>query len=178
MSGRWMPIASALLLTVSAGIVVIALTRWNAAANQLDRARAELATVQQQAAEIRTLRAALEADRVATTGRRADALAEIADTLAAAGLPDTAMRSLDEQSDTEVGDAGLRRQTLRLALTSTTPGELGRFLARLQADRPHWVVTRTELTRPRRGDGNRYDAGLTLARTYDATPSTQGDSRP
>jgi type II secretory pathway component PulM len=178
MSGRAAIMASLALLIASACILGVAFARWHSASDNLDRAKAELVSVQQQATEIRSLQATLDTQRIATTGSRADALAEIADTLAAAGLPESAMRSLDEQSDAEVGDAGQRRQTLRLAITTITPGELGRFLARLEADHPEWGVTRVELTRPRRGDGNRYDAGLTLSRTYDASARSQGDSRP
>lgn len=178
MNGRATITASLALLIASACLLGIALARWHSASDDLHRAKSELVSVQQQAREIRSLHATLDTKRIATAASRADALAEIADTLAAAGLPDSAMRSLDEQSDTEVGDAGLRRQTLRLALTTITPGELGRFLARLAVDHPAWGVTRIELTRPRRGDGNRYDAGLTLSRTYDASARPQGDSRP
>jgi hypothetical protein len=170
--------ASVALLIVSACVLGVALARWHSASGDLDRAKADLVSVQQQAIEIQSLQATLDTQRIATTGSRADALAEIVDTLAAAGLPDSAMRSLDEQSDTDIGDAGLRRQTLRLVLTTITPGELGRFLARLEADHPEWGLTRVELTRPRRGSGNRYDAGLTLSRTYDAAERSQGDSRP
>ncbi|MFI4915079.1 MAG: hypothetical protein ACIAS6_01055 [Phycisphaerales bacterium JB060] len=178
MNGRAIVMMGLVLLMASLGVVGIALARWHAAAESLDRATAELVAVQQQVAEIQSLRSVLDTRRIATAGGRADVLAQVADTLAAAGLPDGAMRSLQEQSDTEVGDAGLRRQTLRLALTTITPGELGRFLAHLEADHPEWLVSRIELTRPRRGDGNRYDAGLTLSRTYDASVRPQGDSRP
>lgn len=178
MNGRATITASLVLLIASACLLGIALARWHSASDDLQRAKAELVSVQQQAQEVLSLHATLDTKRIATTASRADALAEIADTLAAAGLPDSAMRSLDEQSDTEVGDAGLRRQTLRLVLTAITPGELGRFLARLEADHPAWGVTRIELTRPRRGDGNQYDAELTLSRTYDASARPQGDSRP
>lgn len=178
MSGRSLIMTGLALLLASMCVLGFALTRWHAASNDLDRATVELVAVQQQATEIKSLRLTLDTQRIATTGSRADALAEIADTLAAAGLPNSAMRSLDEQSDTEVGDAGLRRQTLRLALTTITPGDLGRFLARLEADHPAWGMTRIELTRPRRGEGNRYDAGLTLSRTYDASARPQGDPQP
>ena len=178
MNGRALITTSLALLIASACVLGVTLARWHSASNDLLRAKAELVSVQQQAVEIRSLYATLNIKRIATTASRADALAEIADTLAAAGLPDSAMRSLDEQSDTEVGDAVLRRQTLRLALTTITPGDLGRFLARLEADHPAWGVTRIELTRPRRGDGNQYDAVLTLSRTYDASARPQGESRP
>lgn len=178
MNGRALMLIGLAALVASVTILAISFARWRSATDTFDQANAELVAVQQQIAEIRSLQASLHTQRIATTGSRADALAEIADTLAAAGLPDSAMRSLDEQSDADVGEAGLRRQTLRLALTSITPGELGRFLARLEADHPEWLVARVELTRPRRGDGNRYDAGLTLSRTYDASERSQGDSRP
>ncbi|NRA57225.1 MAG: hypothetical protein HRU13_03795, partial [Phycisphaerales bacterium] len=138
-------------------------TRWRAVSQERERAVAELASVRQQATEIGRLRRTLGTQRVATAGSRADALAEIADTLAAAGLPDGAMRSLDEQGEAEVGETDLRRQTLRLALAALTPSELGRFFARLGVDRPQWIVIRIELNRPRREDGNRYDAQLILA---------------
>lgn len=178
MNGRALIVASLALLIASACVFGVALARWHSASHDLHRAKVELVSVQQQAQEVRSLHATLDTKRIATTASRADALAEIADTLATAGLPDSAMRSLDEQSDTEVGDAGLRRQTLRLALTTITPSDLGRFLARLEADHPAWGVPRIELTRPRRGEGNRYDAGLTLSRTYDASARPQGESRP
>lgn len=177
MNGRALMLIGLAALVASVTVLTIAFIRWRSAASTFDRANAELVAVQQQVAEIRAIQTSLDTQRIATTGSRADALAQVADTIAAAGLPDSAMRSLDEQSDAEVGEAGLRRQTLRLALTSITPGELGRFLAQLEADHPEWGVTRVELTRPRRGDGNLYDAGLTLSRTYDASSRPQGDSR-
>ncbi|MFI4883194.1 MAG: hypothetical protein ACIAQU_11480 [Phycisphaerales bacterium JB064] len=178
MNGRALVLIGLAALVASVTVLAISFARWRSAADTFDRANAEFVAVQQQVAEIRSIQTSLDTQRIATTASRANALAEIADTIAAAGLPDSAMRSLDEQSDTEVGDAGLRRQTLRLALTTITPGELGRFLARLEADHPEWGVTRIELTRPRRADGNRYDAGLTLSRMYDASARPQGDTRP
>lgn len=178
MSGRPLMLIGLAVLVASVTVLAISFARWRSAAGTFDRANAELVAVQQQIAEIRSIRTRLDTQRIATTGSRADALAQVADTIAAAGLPDSAMRSLDEQSDTEVSDAGLRRQTLRLDLTSITPGELGRFLAQLELDHPEWGIHRVELTRPRRGDGNRYDAGLTLARTYDASVRSQGGPRP
>lgn len=178
MNGRALVLIGLAILVASVTVLAISFARWRSAADTFDRANAELVAIQQQVAEIRSIQTSLDTQRIATTGSRADALAQVSYTLAAAGLPDSAMRSLDEQSDAEVGHPGLRRQTLRLALTTITPGELGRFLARLEADHPEWGVTRVELTRPRRGDGNRYDAGLTLSRTYDASARSQGDSRP
>jgi len=166
------------LLIASTCVLGVTFARWRSASNDLERANAEFVSVQQQTLEVRSLQTNLDTKRIATTASRADALAKISDALTSAGLRDSAMRSLDEQSDTEVGDAGLRRQTLRLLLTMITPGELGRFLARLETDHPEWGVTRIELTRPRRDDGNRYDVGLALSRTYDATGHPQGDALP
>lgn len=178
MNGRTIVVIGLVFLVTTASVLGVTLARWHAAADSFDRANAEFVTVHQQVAEIRSLQATLDTQRIATTGSRADALAQIADTIAAAGLPASAMRSLDEQSDIEVGDAGLRRQTLRLALTSITPGELGRFLVQLETNHPEWRASRIELTRPRRGNGNQYDTGLTLARTYDASVRSLGGSGP
>lgn len=178
MNGRALVLIGLAVLVASVMVLAISFARWRSAAGTFDRANAELVAVQQQLAEIRSIQTSLDTQRIATTGSRADALAQIADTLAAAGLPDSAMRSLDEQSDIEVGDAGLGRQTLRLALTTITPGELGRFLMQLDMDHPEWGISRVELTRPRRADGNRYDVGLTLARMYDASVRSQGGSQP
>ena len=174
MTSRWGRIAVAAVLVISVAGLGVSWARWQTAVGERERAVAELASVQQRAAEIEALRRTLGSQRIATAGNRADALAEIADTLAAAGLPDGSMRSLDEQGEAEVGETGLRRQTLRLALAATTPSELGRFLARLDTDRPHWIVTRIELNRPRREDGNRYDAQLIMARTYAPQSSARG----
>jgi len=175
MKHRWAHIAIATVLVLTVAGLAVSAARWRTALGQRERAIAELTSVRQQVAEIESLRSTLGSQRVATAGSRADALAEIADTLSSAGLPDSAMRSLDEQGDVMLDDTGLRRQTLRLALAALTPGELGRFLARLDADRPQWTVTRIELTRPRREDGNRYDAHLVLTRTYAPRASTTGE---
>lgn len=178
MNRRWLGVTSAMLLAAAVGVLALALARWHAAGRTLERARGELAAVQRQASEIRSIRGELDTDRIGTNSSRAGALAEVADALTAAGLPAAAMRSLEERSDVADGDAGLHRQTLQLSLSSITPGELGRFLARLDAAHPEWRTTRVELSRARGSEGNRYDAGLTLARTYDAAARTQGEPRP
>ena len=178
MNGRPLMLIGLAVLVASVTVLAISFARWRSAADTFDRSNAELVAVQQQIAEIRSIQTSLDTQRIATTGSRADALAQVADTIAAAGLPDSAMRSLDEQSDTALGDAGLRRQTLRLALTGITPGQTGQFLSQLHDDHPEWGVFQIELARSRRLDGNRYDVGLTLARTYDAFVRSHGGSRP
>ena len=178
MSARVLATVGLAFFAACVGVLVIAFARWTDALDVFDRSNADLIAVREQANEIRSLRGALDTRRIATTGSRADALAKVADTLAAAGLPESAMRSLDEQSDAELGETGLRRQTLRLALSGITPRELGLFLAALDRDHPEWGTARAELTRPRREDGNRYDVGLTLTRTYDPDVSSLWGLRP
>jgi len=164
------------LLLAAAVLVVVMFARWLSAREEHEQARFALVTVTSQVEELRSLRARLGGERIAASGSRADALAEVADTLAAAGLPDGAMRSLDEQNDAPLTNSSLRRQTLRLRLTSITPAELGAFLARLASDRPHFTVTRIELTHPRRAEGNRYDSNMLLVRTYQSQPVDQEDA--
>jgi len=158
------------LLLAAAVLVVVMFARWLSAREEHEQARFALVTVTSQVEELRSLRARLGGERIAASGSRADALAEVADTLAAAGLPDGAMRSLDEQNDPPLTNSSLLR------LTSITPAELGAFLARLASDRPHFTVTRIELTHPRRAEGNRYDSNMLLVRTYQSQPVDQEDA--
>lgn len=159
-------ITTGLVLFASMGIAVWFLVEWAAATATRDRAEATFVRVGEQASELEALRAELRRNRISAAGHRANALAEVADTIAASGLPEDALRSLDEQNDVDLAEAGLRRQTLRLELASITPGELGVFFARLHADRPHWTVTRVELNRPSRAEGNSYDTTVLMVRTY------------
>ncbi|MEQ8845672.1 MAG: hypothetical protein RIB58_12540 [Phycisphaerales bacterium] len=178
MKGRAFGMIGLAIFVASATVLAIVFARWRSAADAFDRANAEFMAVQQQVDDILSLQAGLDTQRIATAGSRADALAQMADTLAAAGLPGSAMRSVEEQSDVAVGDASLRRQTLRLSLTRTTPHDLGRFLAQLERTHPEWGVFRIKFARPRRGDGNHYEVVLTLARVYDSYVRSQGVSRP
>ena len=78
MNGRASIIASPALLIASACVMGFVLARWHSASDDLHRAKAALVSVQQQAREVRSLQATLDTQRIATTGSRADALAEIA----------------------------------------------------------------------------------------------------
>ncbi len=157
------------LVAILVGAVVAAVfttIQWRGAVSTRDSATRSLERASAQVVELASLRAKLARDQVSTTGQRADALSEIAETFTAAGLSERSMSSLEEQSDTSIPDSRLRRQTLRLRLVDVSPASLGVFLIRLYEDRPHWIVTSLELTRPRQGKGNSYDVAVLMVRTY------------
>ncbi len=166
MRTRLLGLGPVLVLVVAATLAGWSMTRWRKAAATQDRAVSAYYQVADQVDAIEKLRAHLGSKGSSAVGTRADALAEIADTIAAAGLPDRVLRSLDERNDAALADATLRRQTLQLTLDSITPAQLGVFFGRLHADRPHWTVTRIELSRSRQAQGNHYDATALMVRTY------------
>ncbi len=156
-----------LLLLIAAMVFALYTTiEWRDAVSLRESATHSFERASDQFVKAATLRAKLDRDRVCTTGKRADALSEIADTFATAGLSERSMSSLEEQSDASIPDSRLRRQTLRLRLASVSPASLGVFLIRLYEDRPHWIVTSLEFTRPQGGQGNAYDVAVLMVRTY------------
>ena len=154
------------LLSLASAAATIGTFRWRDAIDDRDQAIASFESASTKIVELERLRAELDRDQVSTSGRRADALGEIADTFAASGLSAQSLASLVEQSDAPVADSELHRQTLRLTLSEITPATLGKFLVQLFQDRPHWIVTSLELTRSRQSSGNEYDVHVLMVRTY------------
>lgn len=94
--------------------------------------------------------------------------------LAAAGVPEASLRSLNPGSDEAVvGEPGTdgkehayHRQSVAVTVLPIASPQLGRFLAAWQAVEPAWVVTRIELSHQGLEAESAFEARLTLTTTY------------
>jgi hypothetical protein len=72
--------------------------------------------------------------------------AKIGDVIAKAGLPQSCLQSLSPETESPVGNAGLRRQLAKLTLEGLTLPELGAWLAEWRTAQPQWTVASIEIT--------------------------------
>lgn len=165
------------LLVGAATTAVFTTAQWRSVVSMRDGATQSFERASAQTVKLASLRAQLDRDQVSTTGQRADALSETAETFGAAGLSERPMVSLEEQSDAFIPDSRLRQQTLQQRLASVSPATLGVFLVGLYQHRPHWIVTSLELTRPGQRQGNAFDVAILMVRTYQPGKGTRDDAR-
>ena len=165
----------ALAILLATGLLAIALqaNRRGTAQQRAASAHAELQRVQTQVREVTALQQQRELVSPHQRPTR-DVLAQVNAILAEAGIPSTQFRSLEQESDTALATSAgsvaerYRRQSLRLALQSLTPGQLGAFLHEWRNRPSVWTTTRIELTHTRgnRSDSDRYDVQLRVAAVY------------
>lgn len=152
----WIAVAalSALGLTLTAPAALRANAR-------MDRELAKLATAKLQAEEIDRLR--VQSPPWTTRPRPGGELAtRIAEALAAASLPATALASLSPGIETDAGGgSGLKAKRRRVVLTlgGVTLPQVGGFLAAWRELEPGWIVANVELVqdpsqRPPAGGGD------------------------
>ncbi|MCC7389640.1 MAG: hypothetical protein IT431_12825 [Phycisphaerales bacterium] len=159
-------LASALLA------VALGAGRLRAADARADAAAAILTQVRVDAGRVLHLRARDQTVAPAAQPQQ-DVFRRVNETLAAAGLPQVAVRSVTPAGDRALEHPGApprRAQSVRIALGPITPAELGAFLERWHAEQPLWTITAIDLTAPRQGA---YQAAISASAVYlaDAPPA-------
>ncbi len=145
-------------------LIFVSAQRFQSVERRAESAERRLTSVRAMASEITQLRA--RSERVFLGQRPTeDTIAQINATLASAGLPSNAFRSLDPDADTAL-EGGYRRQSVRLTLEPLTPAQLGDFLIAWESVATPWIISGIELAhRPRASDAS-YTVRLVLSATY------------
>ena len=199
MSLRSMWVSLAVLVAVSALLIAIGLQRLQRADRQLEAAHSALKQTQRDADTITDLRA--RSQTIETRQRPAqDVIALINAVLAEVGIPSTHLQSLTPESEgaavggpaSNMSQARLLQQSLRLTLQNLAPHQIGSFLTQWHASQQVWNAARLELVHnrthqdtpdPKSGksaEGNRYDVTVLLTALYlaDGSASNQAQERP
>ncbi|MEK6701642.1 MAG: hypothetical protein AABZ53_05220 [Planctomycetota bacterium] len=109
--------------------------------------------------------------------------ASVRSALAAAGMGDSTLRAVSSGADEPVHPATddgpvYHRQSVAVNLVQITPRQLGQFLAAWRASEPAWIVVRIDLTHQGSESDSAYDARLSLATTYIASPASPPATQP
>jgi hypothetical protein len=134
-----------LVLGVSAALCLWEGHRYYTARSDAGLALRQLAVVRADAREIAALQAAAPPE--SRRPRPATGLAtRVTDILSKAGLPQAVLQNVSPETETGIGNSGLRRQSAKITLDGLTLPDLGRFLQQWRATQPPWVVASIDIT--------------------------------
>jgi hypothetical protein len=164
------PLWTAAALAAALLAVALGASHLRAAGARADTAAATLTQVRADAGRVLDLRARVQTIAPAAQPQQ-DVFRRVNETLAAAGLPQAAVRSVTPAGDRALEHAAApprRAQSVRIALGPITPDQLGAFLERWHAEQPLWTITAIDLTAPRQGA---YQAAIAASAVYLAAPA-------
>ncbi len=174
---------AALVMIRAVAVIAIAgaaFSAWRAASASSDAnlARTQAKAFSQQLADVERLRPQRQTALLASKPTESVSTALRA-SLAAAGVGESSLRAVNPGSDealpsNDPTSPAYRRQNITVSLTPITTRQLGQFFAAWRTAEPAWIVTRIDCTHAggEADTNSTYDARLTLATTYLASPVT------
>ncbi len=161
----------AILVAAASSVALFGLA-WSRASDAVSRANAaalRLASVREDADEVRHLRAREE--RIAVSERPShDVIARVGGSLAEVGLPESRLKSVTPVSDRGAAGSGSahRVQSVRIVLEPMTLAELGPLLRIWRREHSLWTTSGVELNTASRGRDpeEAYRVTITVSAVY------------